>query len=68
MAKKDAFDVLVEWQESLDKKLSSEYTKPEEVQGIVGNWHMKMRLHGKPATLMRCKTFFAFQKYNVVKL
>ncbi|XP_052780072.1 uncharacterized protein LOC128217168 [Mya arenaria] len=53
ISKKDVFAVLLEWQGQVDKEATNTYSPPEEVQGIVGNWHKHMRLQGKPVPLLR---------------
>ncbi|KAH3864135.1 hypothetical protein DPMN_027148 [Dreissena polymorpha] len=53
VSKKDAFTLLLEWYEQFNKEPAPVYSKPEEVQGIVGDWHMQMRLHGRPLSLSR---------------
>ncbi|XP_045212796.2 uncharacterized protein LOC123563823 [Mercenaria mercenaria] len=56
VSKKDAFVKLCEWKEEVDKHLTPKYnfTKPEEVHGIVGKWHMEMRLKGRTITPNTC--------------
>ena len=55
VSKKDAFEKLWEWKQEVDKHITPKYnfTKPEEVQSIVGKWNMEMRLRGRTITTCR---------------
>lgn len=55
-SKKDAFLRLCEWKTEIDKVVDSkyQYVKPEEVEKIVGNWHMAMRLQGRTISPNQC--------------
>ena len=68
MSKKDAFSILVKWGAQVNHDLKDfKFVQPEEVQSIVGSWHMAIRLDGRvispPASkisLFFCFFFFVF--------
>lgn len=47
VSKKDAFSILVNWGAQVNHDLKDfKFVQPEEVQSIVGSWHMAIRLDG----------------------
>lgn len=53
---RDAFQLLCDWKHEIDKVLDPRYpyTKPEEIETILGHWHMELRLQGKTLTPSQC--------------
>lgn len=45
MSKRDLFDVLVQWRDSVTEDLKSlQYTDQQEVDEIIGKWQLETRL------------------------
>lgn len=52
MSKRDLFDVLVQWRDSVTEDLKSlQYTDQQEIDEIIAKWQLETRLKGRQLSM-----------------